>query len=369
MEPLSWLDREVLGNAVWMWSIGVALFLGVWVLLAFARSVVARRLRPYAERSNVPVLFVVARTVDRTQRSFPLLVALMVSYLSLAWTPLFAGLLALILAIGLLLQLGMWITAALDAYLVLRRRRQLVEDPAEVAVTDLLRLVLRTCVWIVLALVVLDTFGVNVSTLVAGLGIGGVAVALAAQSVLGDLFASLSIVLDRPFVVGDSLGIDDFRGRVERVGLKTTRLRSVSGEQVVFSNADLLDSRIRNFGRMVERRVSFPIGVKYGTGADDLRRIPAIVGSVVETEKDARFGGAYFSHYGDFALMFEVVYHVLSPAPSVHDELQHRINLALYERFAEYGIEFACPTGTLYAAGMRSALQPAENELSNRLAS
>jgi small-conductance mechanosensitive channel len=267
-------------------------------------------------------------------------------------TPALTTLFARIFMLALLFQIGLWAAAALTAYLSQRRKRQLVESPGDVAATDLLWLVLRMCIWVVIVLLALDNLGMNVTTLIAGLGIGGVAVALAAQNILGDLFASFSIVMDRPFVVGDQLGIDTFTGTVERVGLKTTRLRSVSGEQLIFSNTDLLSSRIRNFGRMVERRVSFTIGITYRTAVDDLRRIPQIVRAVVELENEARFERAHFTQYGEFALIFEIVYFVLSPNFDVHADIRQRINLRLFERFAEEGIEFGFPTQKLYVSGI-----------------
>jgi len=175
-------------------------------------------------------------------------------------------------------------------------------------------------------------------------------VALAAQNILGDLFASLSIVLDKPFVVGDFLIVGDFLGSVEKVGVKTTRLRSLSGEQLVFSNNDLLGSRIRNYGRMFERRVLFSIGVIYQTPPDKLRLAATILREAVQAQDKVRFDRAHFKSYGDFALSFEVVYYVLSPDYNVYMDIQQAINLLIYERFAEEQIEFAYPTQTLFVS-------------------
>jgi small-conductance mechanosensitive channel len=186
--------------------------------------------------------------------------------------------------------------------------------------------------------------------MIAGLGVGGIAVALAAQNILGDLFASLSIILDKPFVVGDFLIIGDFLGSVEKVGVKTTRLRSLSGEQLIFSNNDLLGSRIRNYGRMFERRVIFSIGVTYQTPADKLRAIPDMLREAVESQQPVRFDRAHFQKYGDFALIFEIVYYVLSADYKQYMDIQQAINLQINEDFEEHGIEFAYPTQTLYVS-------------------
>jgi len=200
----------------------------------------------------------------------------------------------------------------------------------------------------VILLLALDNFGVNITTLVTGLGIGGIAVALALQSVLGDLFASLSIVLDKPFVIGDFINVDEYMGTVEHIGLKTTRVRSLSGEQLVFSNSDLLKSRIRNYKHMQERRVAFTIGVTYQTPLDRVAAIPSIIRKIIEAQGGVRFDRSHFKTYGDSALVFETVYYVLSSDYNAYMDIQQAINLRVYEEFAAEGIEFAYPTRTLY---------------------
>jgi small-conductance mechanosensitive channel len=202
----------------------------------------------------------------------------------------------------------------------------------------------------VVLLVALDNLGIDVTALVAGLGIGGVAVALSVQNILGDLFASLSIILDKPFVIGDFLIIDDYMGSVEYVGLKTTRVRSLSGEQLIFSNSDLLKSRIRNYGRMFERRVVFSIGVTYDTPREKLRRIPGIIQKAIEAEDKTRFDRSHFMKYGDYSLQFETVYYVLSADYNSYMDIQQAIYFAIHEAFEQEQIEFAYPTQTLFVA-------------------
>jgi small-conductance mechanosensitive channel len=168
--------------------------------------------------------------------------------------------------------------------------------------------------------------------------------------VLGDLFASLSIVLDRPFVIGDFIIVDDMVGTVEYVGLKTTRVQSLSGEQIVFANADLLNSRIRNFKRMYQRRIVFTLGVTYQTPRAQLEQIPSIIRAAVERQENARFDRSHFLSYGDFSLNFETVYHVLVPDYNVYMDIQQAINLEIHREFEAAGIEFAYPTQTLFMA-------------------
>jgi len=213
----------------------------------------------------------------------------------------------------------------------------------------------------VILLLALDNMGVDITALIAGLGIGGIAVALALQNVLGDLFASLSIVLDKPFVIGDFIIVDDLLGTVERIGLKTTRVRSLYGEQLVFSNSDLLNSRIRNYKRMFERRILFSIGVTYQTPHEKLATIPGIIREVIESQEQVRFDRAHFKEYGDSALKFEIVYYVLVPDYNTHMDIQQAINLAIVRRFEEEKIEFAFPTQTLYLKPEPMSQDPKSN--------
>ncbi|MFQ5485669.1 MAG: mechanosensitive ion channel family protein, partial [Desulfobacterales bacterium] len=205
----------------------------------------------------------------------------------------------------------------------------------------------KFALWVVLLLVILDNLGVNITALMAGLGVGGIAVALAVQNILGDLFASLTIVLDKPFVKGDFIIVGDCMGAIEKIGLKTTRIRSLTGEQLIMSNADLLQSRIRNYKRMQERRVAFNIGVVYQTPLEKVKSIPGILKEIIESQESVRFDRAHFKEYGQFALNFEVIYWVLSPDYNLFMNIQQTINLLIYERFENEKIEFAYPTQTV----------------------
>ena len=206
--------------------------------------------------------------------------------------------------------------------------------------------------WAVALLLALENLGVNVGTLVAGLGVGGVAIALATQNVLGDVFASVSILLDKPFVVGDFIILDSYMGQVERIGIKTTRVRSLDGELIVFSNADLLKSRIRNYKNLPQRRVVFRVGVVYETPPEVVEKLPGILREVVAGAEGVRLDRAHFASYGDSALVFEVVYYVINGDYNVYMDIQQAINLALFRRFAEVGAAFAYPTQTLRIAEM-----------------
>jgi small-conductance mechanosensitive channel len=223
-----------------------------------------------------------------------------------------------------------------------------VEDPTTAEAVKHIMTIVRVALWVGGAIFVLDNLDVNVTSLLTGIGIGGLAVAIAAQTVLGDAFSSFSIFVDKPFRVGDFIIVGDYLGTVEHVGFKTTRIRSLGGEQLVFANTDLTGSRIRNYKRMETRRVVFKVGVIYQTPVDKVREIPELIKNIIESEELARFDRAHFQSFGDFALVYEIVYYVLTPDYNKYMDVQQSINLKIMEAFAEREIEFAYPTQQLY---------------------
>ncbi|HDQ14577.1 MAG TPA: mechanosensitive ion channel [Sediminispirochaeta sp.] len=202
--------------------------------------------------------------------------------------------------------------------------------------------------WTVAAIFLLDNLGFNISTLVAGLGVSGIAVAIAAQGILGDLFNYFVIFFDRPFELGDFVIFDDKLGTIEKIGIKTTRIRALSGEQLVVSNSTLVNSRLHNYKRMERRRVVFRIGVTYQTPVEKIKEIPQLIKRIIEERESTQFDRSHFQGYGDFALIFETVYYVLSPDYALYMDIQQEINLRLYTEFENRGIEFAYPSQTLF---------------------
>jgi len=209
---------------------------------------------------------------------------------------------------------------------------------------------INVIIWVIGLLFLMDNIGFDITTVIAGLGIGGIAIALAAQAVLGDIFSYFVIFFDRPFEVGDFIVVGDKKGTVEYTGIKTTRIRALSGEQLVFSNTDLTNSRLHNFKKMQERRVVFSLGVIYQTTAAQLEEIPKLVREIIEKHSDVRFDRGHFSSYGDFSLNFEFVYSVLGSDYVKYMDTQHSINLNIYSEFEKRGIEFAYPTQTLFVS-------------------
>ena len=220
----------------------------------------------------------------------------------------------------------------------------------EVAFNGIIMLV-RGIVWALGIIFLLDNFGFNISSILTGLGIGGVAIALAAQAVLGDLFSYLAIFFDRPFEVGDFIVSGEIRGTVEHIGIKTTRIRSISGEQLILSNSQLTNSKISNYRRMEERRVQFHLGVTYQTSTEKLSQIPETITRIIQQFPETRFDRAHFSSFGDSSLVIEVVYFVLSNDYNKYMDIHQQVNLAIKKSFEGDAIDFAYPTQTVFVRG------------------
>ena len=328
-------------------AVAAAIAAGVLLLISLVVGFARRKLHRAAQTDG-DVDDLLLDAVRRTSIALLIVPAVYAGSRALALPEETASLLRTVTRVALIAQVALWSAAVVDFFLRRYRRRRVESDPAAITTIRAFRLAALSAVWCVATLVALDNLGVDITALVTGLGIGGVAIALATQNILGDLFASLSIVLDKPFVVGDFIRSGEHMGVVEDIGLKTTRVRSLSGEQLVFSNNDLLQSRIRNYQRMDERRVQFRVGVTYQTPAAQLARVPPMVRAIIEAAGPVRFDRAHFAAFGDSSYDFELVYYVLSPDYNVFMDVQQAINLAIVEAFEREGIELAYPTRTLF---------------------
>jgi small-conductance mechanosensitive channel len=342
------LEKTFYGNTLESWAIAAGFTIAVWLALFVVRKIAASAVNRLVQTTALAWDDVLAAAIPRTHGLFLLSLALLAGAQWLTLSEVDQQWLRKIVVVVALVQVGLWATCAVTFFVKTYRERKLKEDPASVTTIGALGLLARLTIWILVALLVLSNAGVEIAPLLAGLGVGGIAIALAVQTVLKDLLASLSIMFDKPFVVGDFLMVGDMLGAVEHIGIKTTRVRSLSGEQLVFSNNDLLESRIRNFGRMKERRVVFPLGVTYQTPRDKLAKIPGIIKAAILSQERTRFDRSHFKAYGDFSLNFETVYFVGVPDFNTYMEIQQAINLRIHEQFEKEGIEFAYPTQTLF---------------------
>jgi small-conductance mechanosensitive channel len=236
-----------------------------------------------------------------------------------------------------------FINLSFDIYIQKKKKKK--DDP----MIRTMRKTLKAVLWLIAGMVVVSSLGINITALVAGMGVGGIAIAFALQQILGDIFSSFSIYFDKPFTEGDYVVVDDKGGVVEKIGIKSTRIRALQGEEMVFPNKELTSKRVHNFGTMKARRGDLKLGIVYDTPAKKMEKIPKIIEKVIKKEKElATFDRAHFSNFGDFSLNYEAVYFVNSSDYSVYMDVKQRILLNIKKEFEKEEIHFAYPTNTIY---------------------
>ena len=344
---------QFLGNEMRSWAFALATFLITLTVLPILKKAISARRRRWEERSPVGgavhahhALLLTALLVDRTSRLFLWAVAVYLASRDLT----FATRIERMLTIGIVLifwaQVGVWAMASVRYAIDLRRKTSAGLDALLSSSIDVILFAAGLLIWAMVLLLALDNLGVQIKPLLAGLGIGGIAVALAVQTVLSDLLASMSIALDKPFAIGDFLTVGECQGTVEHIGVKSTRLRSLSGEQIIMGNTDILKSRVRNYGRMRERRAVFTFGVSYETEPQALAAIPAVVQKIIEATPDTRFDRCHFLTYGAATLQFEVVFYCTKPEFNTYADAQQKINIAIYERMRAMNVSLTAPSRT-----------------------
>lgn len=337
------LQVQFLDNSLRSWLLAVLVLCATLLVVPVVRGRINARLRRrYAEsvQRPHPLLELLGRLAASTNRLVLLAVALYFAGEILVLPPPLGRLSSAIIVFGIAVQCALWGGAALRFFL--DRHARISTDAAASASVDVLMFVGQILIWTVFALLALDNLGVNVTALVAGLGVGGIAIALAVQTILGDLFGSLSITLDKPFTVGDMLQIDDITGRVEHIGIKSTRLRSVTGEQVIIANADVLKSRVRNLGRMPEKRFAFRLRLAWDTPAAQVEKVSALVAAAVQGVPGTRFVHCLLAEIGSDALEFEVIYFVANDGGSIAAAVD-AVNRAILAQLAGAELALAYP--------------------------
>lgn len=342
------MDYSVYGNTLLMWSYAVLSALITFLLLYFMRWILIRKLKYFEESGKVSLASGFLDGIKRANSIFFLMLGIFVASQFLTLDSVSKNAIYSLTLAAFVFQAAVWGSGLVRTWVFLILARRTKRDGSSMGALTIFNFASQVILWSFALLLILQNLGIDITALVAGLGIGGIAVALALQRILNDLFSSLSIVLDKPFVIGDFVVFDDFFGNIEHIGIKTTRIRSLSGEQIICANGDLLDTRIRNFKRMNERRVVFKIGVVYQTPEDKLCKIPEMLKEIIESQENARFDRAHFCSYGDFALLFEIVYYVLSSDYNLYMDIQQAINLEIFKRFQADHIEFAYPSQSIY---------------------
>ncbi|MFP4282305.1 MAG: mechanosensitive ion channel family protein [Opitutales bacterium] len=342
------LKTELWGNTVLQYLLTLGGAVTVAMVLWAALQLLGRRLHRLNRDRNLAV-FLVVRALGAVRFWLILLAVGVVFIQRLALVETSYPWLKAAFVLFVVLQVMISVNRALGAWGERYKPEELADRAAQHTTMKMLLFFGRLFLFTLGILIIIDNLpGVQITALVASLGIGGIAVALALQNILSDIFASLTITLDKPFILGDFIMVGDHLGAVENIGLKTTRIRSLSGEQLIFSNNDLLTSRIRNFKRMEQRRVVYKITVTYDTPPEKLRAIPSKIKEIIEAQPNTRFDRAHFVQHADYALVYEIVYYVGSPDYNLYMDCQQAINLATHEYFLEQGIEFAFPTQTVY---------------------
>jgi small-conductance mechanosensitive channel len=353
----------LLYNPVRDWASAGALTIAVLATLWFVVRVLLRRVAAFAHKTETDIDDLVAHVGAQTKLSLLTVPAMYIGSLVLILPEVVTTWFRVAAVTAFLIQAAVWGDAVLDFVLQDYREEHGEEDNEQLTTVGAVTFVMRLVLYGLVALLALDNIpGVEVTALIGSLGIGGIAVALAVQSILSDLFASLSIALDRPFVLGDLIVVGSESGIVEHIGLKTTRMRSLSGEQLVLGNNDLLSSRIRNYGRMAERRVVSTIGVAAETSIDKLETIPSMLREIIAAQPMTRFGRAHLVKFSDFALDYEIVYYLQDPDYDLYMDTHQAICLRILQRFSDEGIRIPYPSQVVYVAQQEGVAQASEQE-------
>ena len=335
------------GNPLIDYVIALGIFIAGIIIVKIFEKILLKKLKVLAEKTTTTVDDFIVAGIEKS--AVPLLyfasLFIAVRYLTLSETAkeiLFATS-TVIVTFYVIKLITSSVRYGLDTYM---SQRDYPEERKKQMMSILI--VLNLLVYSLGLVFLLDNFGFNVAAVIAGLGIGGIAIALAAQALLGDMFSYFVIFFDKPFEIGDFIIVGDKLGVIEKIGIKTTRVRSLGGEQMIFPNSDLTSSRIHNYKRMERRRVLFKIGVVYQTKAAVLKEISELGKQIIEEQSDTTFDRGHFASYGDFSLVFEFVYYVMGNDYNKFMDVQQAINLRIYEEFEKRNIEFAYPTQTLY---------------------
>jgi small-conductance mechanosensitive channel len=343
------LNYSIFGNSVFDYLSSLGLFLGGMVIVYIFKRYVISRLQKWADSTVTLIDDLLVKAINKSLVPVIYIGVFYTALHTLVLSPDFKHALRIAAIVLVTVLVVRAIIAAANFALGSYLKNSADSDGSEKQLRGIHGLI-NFAIWVIALVFLLDNLGVKISAVVAGLGVGGIAVALAAQAVLGDLFGYFVIFFDKPFAIGDFIVVGDQMGAVEYIGIKTTRIRAIGGELLIFSNKDLTNSRVHNFKKMEKRRVVFKLGVIYQTPFEKLKTIPVIVKAIIEDQEDATFDRGHFATYGDFSLGFEFVYYVTGADYTKYMNIQQAINLAIFETFEKEKIEFAYPSQTLFVS-------------------
>lgn len=343
---MQWWERIFLGNTLLNWFIAFGIVVVSWSLIRFGRLVIFKRFKQFSARTRNTLDDFIVQITEGALIPALYLGALYagVSYLTIGAK--ISRLLHVAVMVVVTFIIIKTITSALN-YLINNALGNNPEDLERKRHARGIIIIINIVLWILALVFLVNNLGYNITSVVTGLGIGGVAIALASQTILGDLFNYFVIFFDKPFEVGDFIIVDDKMGAIEYIGVKSTRIRTLSGEQLICSNTNLVNARIHNYKRMEKRRVVFTFGIPYNTPPEKVARIPVMLKEIILKQETTTFDRAHFSAFGQFSLTFEVVYYILSADYNLYMDRQQAIYLAILNLFKREGIYFAYPTQTL----------------------
>ncbi len=342
----TFLENIYFGNTIRQYLICLGVFFALLALFKIFQAVALHRLKKLAEKTKTDIDDMIIKIVEKVKPPFYLFLSLYVALYFISVNAIARKAVNSLLIIMVFYQLAVAVQILIN--FVANKAIYKDDDKSQEGAIKTISFIAKLIVWSFGLILVLGNIGINVTSLVAGLGVAGIAVALALQNILSDLFSSFAIHFDKPFVVGDFIVVGKHTGVVEKIGIKTTRIRALQGEEIVISNQELTSARIHNFKKMKERRISLDIGVVYKTKADKLKKIPVMIKNIIDRIPQARFDRAHFKSFNDSNLGFEIVYFVESKDYADYMDTNQKIHLKIKESFEKEKIEFAFPTQSIY---------------------
>ena len=344
-------DFNFWNNSGYEYALALVILVGAVIVLKIFQVVILSRLRKLAKKTKTDLDDVLIEVFTAVKPPFYFVIALYIGIKVLTLPDLLTKIVDIVFLVVIVYEIVHGLQKIID-YLIRKLLEKNQDKKAEKqyseAMVKALSMIIKLSLWGVAIVLILSNLGINVTSLVASLGIGGIAIALALQGILSDTFSSFSIYVDKPFQIGDYITVGADSGTVERIGLKSTRLRTLQGEEMVISNTELTSARISNFKKMQKRRVVVILGVTYETAAEKLKKSPVMLQSIVEKEEKTKFSRCHFKEYADSSLNFELVYEVTSKEYDVYMDINQKINFAIFERFGKEKIDFAYPTQTIF---------------------
>ena len=345
LESYPILNSEIFYNSLTKWAIAAVIFIFVYAVLKIFKNILLARLKKIATKTKNEFDDVIINGLDAIHWPFNLFIAVYVSQYVLYVSEKIQTILYYILIVTVSYYLIRVVQAAIDVFI---KKLMVQKDKEGQEMMKLISTVIKIGLWAIAIMLILSNLGYNITSLMAGFGIGGIVIAFAIQKIASDLFSSLSIYFDKPFSPGDFVAIGEDKGTVKSIGMRTTRITSLQGEELVIPNSEIVSARVQNFGKMEKRRVAFNIGVTYDTPKKKLEAIPAIIKTIIKAQKKTEFDRCYFKDFGDSALGFDIVYYVDSGEYEDYLKVQQAINLAIVAEFESKGIEMAFPTQTIH---------------------